>query len=104
MEPEVYEKLKHEAPDKKVLPDLYQKMQEIWQSNRPDSEKVTLYNKTLQKLKLFLKKIQPKIPVKNSLSENALLKRYKNVSKWKNYSTKQKAKRTQTGMRTVKWC
>ena len=38
LEPEVYEKLKYKAPDKKVLSDLDRKMQEILQSNRPDSE------------------------------------------------------------------
>ena len=59
LEPEVYEKLKnkHEVTDKKVLSELDAKMQEILTSNRPDSEKVTLYNEALQKSKLFLKKV-----------------------------------------------
>ena len=67
LEPEVYEKLKnkHQVTDKKVLSELDAKMQEILTSNRPDSEKVTLYNEALQKSKLFLKKFQPKTPVKN---------------------------------------
>ena len=77
LEPEVYEKLKHETPDKKVLSDLDRKMQEILQSNRPDSEKVTLYNEALQKSKLFLKKSQPKTPVKKPLSDKVVLKGYK---------------------------
>ena len=77
LEPEVYEKLKHEAPDKKVLSDLDRKMQEILQSNKPDSEKVTLYNEALQKSKLFLKKSQPKTPVKKPLSDKVVLKQYK---------------------------
>ena len=66
LEPEVYKKLKnkHEVTDKKVLSELDTKMQEILTSNRPDSEKVTLYNEALQKSKLFLKKFQPKT-VKN---------------------------------------
>ena len=72
LEPEIYEKLKHEARDKKVLSNLDQKMQEILQLNRPESEKVTPYNEALQKSKLFLKKSQPKIPVKKPLSENAV--------------------------------
>ena len=71
------EKLKHEASDKKMLSDLDQKIQEILQSNRPDSEKVTLYNEALQKSKLFLKKFQPKTRVKKPLSDKAVFKRYK---------------------------
>ena len=74
LEPEVYEKLKHETPNKKVLSDLDRKMQEILQSNKPDSEKVTLYNQALQKSKLFLKKSQPKTPVKKPLSDKVVLK------------------------------
>ena len=57
LEPEVYEKLKHEAPDKKVLSDLDRKMQEILQPNRPDSEKVTLYNEAFQKIKVISEKV-----------------------------------------------
>ena len=77
LELEVYKKLKHEAADKKVLSDLDQKMQEVLQSNRPDSKKVTLYNEALQKSKLFMKKSQPKTLVKKAFAENAVLKRYK---------------------------
>ena len=62
LEIEAYEKLKYEAPEKKVLSDLDRKMQEILQSNRPHSEIETLYNKAS---KLFLKKSQPKTPVKS---------------------------------------
>ena len=78
LEPEVYEKLKnkHQVTDKKVLFELNAKMQEIVTSNRPDSEKVTLYNEALQKSKLFLKTFQPKT-VKKPLSESAVLKRFK---------------------------
>ena len=84
LEPEVYEKLKnkHEVTDKKVLSELDAKMQEILTSNRPDSEKVTLYNEALQKSKLFLKKFQPKT-VKKLLSESAVLKRFKKRTKAK---------------------
>ena len=57
-------------------------MQEILTSNRPDSEKVTLYNEALQKSKLFLKKFQPKT-VKKPLSESAVLKRFKKRTKAK---------------------
>ena len=80
----MYEKLrnKHEVPDKKVLSELDAKMQEILTSNRPDSEKVTLYNEALQKSKLFLKKFQPKT-VKKPLSESAVLKRFKKRTKAK---------------------
>ena len=73
LEPEVYAKL---VPEKKMLSELDQKMHEILTSNRWDSEKITLYNEALQKSKVFLKKIQPKTSRK-SLSENAVLKRYK---------------------------
>ena len=88
LEPEVYEKLKnkHEVTDKKVLSELDAKMQEILTSNRPDSEKVTLYNEALQKSKLFLKKFQPKTPVKKPLSESAVLKHFKKRTKPKNCS------------------
>ena len=84
LEPEVYEKLKnkHEVTDKKVLSELDAKMQEILTSNRPDSEKVTLYNEPLQKSKLFLKNFQPKT-VKKPLSESAVLKRFKKRTKAK---------------------
>ena len=84
LEPKVYEKLKnkHEVTDKKVLSELDAKMQEILTSNRPDSEKVTLYNEALQKSKLFLKKLQPKT-VKKPLSESAMLKRFKKRTKAK---------------------
>ena len=57
-----------------MLPDLVQKVQEIIQSNRPDSENVTFYNEALQKPKLFLQKSQPKTWVKKSLSETRLQK------------------------------
>ena len=72
LEPEVYEKLKnkHKVTDKKVLSELDAKMQEILTSNRPDHEKVTLYNGALQKSKLFLKKFQPETTVKKPLSEH----------------------------------
>ena len=60
-----------------MLSDLDRKMQEILQSNRPDSEKVTLCNEVLQKPNLFLKKSQPKTPIKKPLSKNAVLKQYK---------------------------
>ena len=85
LEPEVYEKLKnkHKVTDKKVLSELDAKMQEILTSNRPDSEKVTLYNEALQKSKLFLKKFQPKTTVKKPLSESAVLKRFKKRTKAK---------------------
>ena len=85
LEPEVYEKLKnkHQVTDKKVLSELDAKMQEILTSNRPDSEKVTLYNEALQKSKLFLKKFQPKTPVKKPLFESAVLKRFKKRTKAK---------------------
>ena len=57
LEPEVYEKLKnkHQVTDKKVLSELDAKMQKILTSNRPDSEKVTLYNEALQKSVIFEK-------------------------------------------------
>ena len=82
--PEVYEKLKnkHEVTNKKVLSELDAKMQEILTSNRPDSEKVTLYNEALQKSKLFLEKFQPKT-VKKPLSESAVLKCFKKRTKAK---------------------
>ena len=91
----MYEKLKnkHQVTDKKVLSELDAKMQEILTSNRPDSEKVTLYNEALQKSKLFLKKFQPKTPVKKPLSESAVLKRFKNEPKPKNYLKTPLAKR-----------
>ena len=62
LETEVYKKFKnkHEVTDKKLLSELDAKMQEILTSNRPDSEKVTLYNEALQKSKLFLKKFNRK--------------------------------------------
>ena len=65
LEPEVYEKLKHEAPDKQSAFGPRLKNARNLASNRPDSEKVTLYNEALQKSKLFLKTSQPKTPVKN---------------------------------------
>ena len=64
-------------PEKKVLSDLDQKMHKILTSNRPDSEKITLYNEALQKSKVFLKKIQPKTSARKPLSENTVLKQYK---------------------------
>ena len=67
-------------------------MQEILQSKRPDSEKVTLYNEALQKSKLFLKKSQPKTPVKKLLSDKAVLKRYKNRA-WVKKLLKAKSKK-----------
>ena len=75
LESEVYEKLrnKHEIAGKKVLSKLDAEMQEILTSNRPDSEKITLYNKVLQKSNLFLKKFQQKTLVKKPLSESAVL-------------------------------
>ena len=95
LEPEVYEKLKnkHQVTDKKVLSELDAKMQEILTSNRPDSEKLTLYNEALQKSKLFLKKFQPKT-VKKPLSESAVLSVLKNEPKPKNYFKTPLAKRT----------
>ena len=88
MEPEVYEKLKnkHQVTDKKVLSELDAKMQEILTSNRPDREKITLNNEALQKSKLFLKKFQPKTPVKKRLSESAVLKHFKKRNKAKKCS------------------
>ena len=85
LESEVYEKLKnkHQVTDKKVLSELDAKMQEILTSNRPDSEKIILYNEALQKSKLFLKKFQPKTSVKKHLSESAVLKRFKERTKAK---------------------
>ena len=85
LQPEVYEKLKnkHQVTDKKVLSELDAKMQEILTFNRPDSKKVTLYNEALQKSKLFLKKFQPKTPVKKLLSESAVLKHFKKRTKAK---------------------
>ena len=77
LEPEVYAKLKQQTPEKKALSDLDQKMHEILTSNRPDSEKITLYNEALQKSKVFLKTFQPKTSARKPLSENAFLKRYK---------------------------
>ena len=74
LEPEVYAKL---VPEKKALSDLDQKMHKILTSNRPESEKITLYNQALQKSKVFLKKIQPKTFARKPLSENAVLKQYK---------------------------
>ena len=84
LEPEVYKKLKnkHQVTDKKVLSELDAKIQEILTSNRPDSEKVTLYNEALQKSKLFLKTFEPKT-VKKPLSESAVLKRFKKQTKAK---------------------
>ena len=84
LEPEVYAKLKnkHQVTDKKVLSELDAKMQEILTSNRPDSEKITLYNEALQKSKLFLKKFQPKT-VKKPFSESTVLKRFKKRTKAK---------------------
>ena len=83
LEPKVYEKPKnkHKVTDKKVLSEHNTKMQEILTSNQPDSKKVTLYNEALQKSKLFLKKFQPKTPVKKPWSESAVLKRFKNEPK-----------------------
>ena len=85
LEPEVYEKLKnkHKDTDKKVLSQLDAKMEEILTFNRPDSEKVTLYNEALQKPKLFLKNFQPKTTVKKPLSESTVLKRFKKQTKAK---------------------
>ena len=59
LEPEVYEKLKnkHQVTDKKVLSELDAKMQEILTSNRPDSEKVTLYNEGVAKIKVISEKV-----------------------------------------------
>ena len=74
LELEVYAKL---APEKKALSNLNQKMHKILTSNRPDSEKITLYNEALQKSKVFLKKFQLKMSARKPLSENAVLKRYK---------------------------
>ena len=56
---------------------LDQKRHEISTSNRPDSEKITLYNEAFQKSKVFLKKFQPKTSARKPLSENTFLKRYK---------------------------
>ena len=83
LEPKGYEKLKnkHEVTDKKVLSELDAKMQEILTSNRPDSEKVILYNEALQKSKLFLNKVQPKATVKKFLSKSTVLKRFKKQTK-----------------------
>ena len=72
LEPEVYAKL---VSEKKALSDLDQKMHEILTSNRPDSEKITLYNEALQKSKVFMKKIQPKTFARKP--GNTVLKRYK---------------------------
>ena len=82
LEPEVYEKFKnkYEVTNKKLLSELDAKMQEILTSIRPDSEKVTLYNKALPKSKLFLKKFQPKPKVKKPFSESSVLKLYKKTS------------------------
>ena len=66
---------------KKALSDLDQKMHEILTSNRLDSEKLTLYNKALQKSKIFLKKFQPKTSARKFLSEKAVSKRYKKLLK-----------------------
>ena len=74
LEPGVYAKLKHQASEKKALSDLDQKMHEILTSNRPDSDKITLYNEVLQKSKVFLKKFQPKTSTRKPLSENVVLK------------------------------
>ena len=95
LEPEIYEKLKnkHEVTDQKVLSELDAKMQEILTFDRPDSEKITLYNETLQKSKLFQKKFQPETPVKKPFPESAVLKRFKKRIKAKNYSKTSPAKR-----------
>ena len=77
LELKMYAKLKQQAPEKKALSNLDQKMHEILTSNRRDSEKITLYNEALQKSKVFLKKFQPKTSARKPLSENAVLKRYK---------------------------
>ena len=81
LEPEVYAKL---VSEKKALFDLDQKMHEILTSNRPDSEKITLYNEALQKSKIFLKKIQPKTSARKP--GNTILKRYKKGAEPKNSS------------------
>ena len=62
LEPEVYAKL---FPEKKALSDLDQKMHKILTSNRPDSKKITLHNKALQKSKVFLKRFNRKRPQEN---------------------------------------
>ena len=59
-----------------MLSELDAKMQEISTSNWTDSEKVTFDNEAL-KSKLFLKKFEPKTPVKKPLSERSVLKLYK---------------------------
>ena len=96
LEPEVYVKLKnkHKVTDKKVFSELDAKIQEILTSNRPDSEKVALYNEVLQKLKLFLKKFQPKTTVKKPLSESACQSVLKNEPKPKSCSKTPLAKRS----------
>ena len=64
LEPEVYHSLttktSHEKPEKEILSELDTKMQEILNSDLPAAEKMQLYNKALQKSKLFQQKTQAK--------------------------------------------
>ena len=69
LEPEVYAKLKHQTPDKKLLLELDLKMQEILNSNRPNSEKIIA-----GKIKNSFEKVSTENAGKKPLSENAVLK------------------------------
>ena len=89
LEPEVYERLRakekpteHKIPEQRVLSALDKEMNDILNSNRSDSEKIKLYNATLQKSRFYQRKVRPKefvIKTKPTPEENILKKTKKKV-------------------------
>ena len=73
LEPEVYQSLqnKHQPLQTKIVNDLDREMQDILNTNQPESEKVKLYNQALQKSRLFM---TSKPVEKESLSDATILK------------------------------
>jgi len=86
LEPDVYEKLKsrkRQSTDKLVLSNLDQQMNEVLNSQRPDYEKIKLYNSILQKSRLYEKKSQGKCKEEGPISEDTLLRKYKKKARAK---------------------
>ena len=76
LEPRIYDSLKRQPLQEKIVSDLDQQMREILESQVPEAEKITLYNEALQKSRLFLKRKLNQVvpPESKSLSETSVLK------------------------------
>ena len=115
LQPKIYQKLKqqaesaipkpaHTSVEAKVLSQLDEETQQILNSQRPDREKMKLYNSVLQKSKLIRKKVQrPQTILQKPVSENDILKKFKKKLVLRTYYPKLKSIKIFRGILNVIW-